>query len=480
MGSQDMSDRIQFYMSLLSIVLVVPCYLFGCCTIATAPPPTRTTGFCIVRDNDKAPERQERSAFSDEPQIAGASMETVPASMEIVPANLEKAPATTQRTSGIGRSLSSLLTRGTARAPRKRSDDTKTSDMPFSQQIMRRWIFMLSPNAIIWFLNAAFLLALLAICSESLAHWSIAYNSQFDIQKSAFIWKTHIIVDYIKMLRRITQVLYFLTSVWIKHRLVRSLPGTSSGVVTWTTSITISTVAIVPNIPQLSGLSNLSRPMLDSIGVLMMGFCMSVLAWIYVYLSIRNIKAATLSYWNTIEIIRENRLLNRWLIVRPLILLGMLLLPLCLISVRKIPLSFPAYMAIIIVSDFLFEYQQIQKGLFAMLVREISLPIDVRRKLDQARNPDGSLPNDINWGDTLRDLPQDFEGVGDSPMFNHYDFGDADHTSLHTDLYPMPSGSFSDVDLISHGDSNDTDLNDIDHITPYSRHQTIVMSRSNS
>ncbi|KAH6560685.1 hypothetical protein BASA60_000557 [Batrachochytrium salamandrivorans] len=311
--------------------------------------------------------------------------------------------------------------------------------MPFSQQIMRRWIFMLSPNAIIWFLNAAFLLALLAICSESLAHWSIAYNSQFDIQKSAFIWKTHIIVDYIKMLRRITQVLYFLTSVWIKHRLVRSLPG-----------------------------------------VLMMGFCMSVLAWIYVYLSIRNIKAATLSYWNTIEIIRENRLLNRWLIVRPLILLGMLLLPLCLISVRKIPLSFPAYMAIIIVSDFLFEYQQIQKGLFAMLVREISLPIDVRRKLDQARNPDGSLPNDINWGDTLRDLPQDFEGVGDSPMFNHYDFGDADHTSLHTDLYPMPSGSFSDVDLISHGDSNDTDLNDIDHITPYSRHQTIVMSRSNS
>ncbi|KAH6560684.1 hypothetical protein BASA60_000556 [Batrachochytrium salamandrivorans] len=114
-----MSDRIQFYMSLLSIVLVVPCYLFGCCTIATAPPPTRTTGFCIVRDNDKAPERQERSAFSDEPQIAGASMETVPASMEIVPANLEKAPATTQRTSGIGRSLSSLLTRGDCSCSKK-------------------------------------------------------------------------------------------------------------------------------------------------------------------------------------------------------------------------------------------------------------------------------------------------------------------------------------------------------------------------
>ncbi|KAH6572494.1 hypothetical protein BASA62_003321 [Batrachochytrium salamandrivorans] len=430
--------------------------------MSNAPPPTRTTGFCIVRDNDKAPERQERSAFSDEPQIAGASMETVPASMEIVPANLEKAPATTQRTSGIGRSLSSLLTRGAARAPRKRSDDTKTSDMPFSQQIMRRWIFMLSPNAIIWFLNAAFLLALLAICSESLAHWSIAYNSQFDIQKSAFIWKTHIIVDYIKMLRRITQVLYFLTSVWIKHRLVRSLPGTSSGVVTWTTSITISTVAIVPNIPQLSGLSNLSRPMLDSIGVLMMGFCMSVLAWdlrVFVYSKHQG------SYTELLEYHRDY---PRKPTAEPMA------------NLRKIPLSFPAYMAIIIVSDFLFEYQQIQKGLFAMLVREISLPIDVRRKLDQARNPDGSLPNDINWGDTLRDLPQDFEGVGDSPMFNHYDFGDADHTSLHTDLYPMPSGSFSDVDLISHGDSNDTDLNDIDHITPYSRHQTIVMSRSNS
>ncbi|KAH6571476.1 hypothetical protein BASA50_000658 [Batrachochytrium salamandrivorans] len=475
MGSQDLSDRIQFYMSLLSIVFVVPCYLFGCCTIATAPPPTRTTGLRVVRNGDKVPERQERSAFSDEPQIAGASMETVPASMEIVPANMEKTSTITQRTSGIGRSLSSLLTRGAARAPRKCSDDTKTSDMPFSQQIMRRWIFMLSPNAIIWFLNAAFLLALLAICSESLTHWSIAYNSQFDIQESIIVWKTHVIVDYIKMLRRVTQVMYFLTSVWIKHRLVRSLPGTSSGIVTWTTSIVISSVAIVPNIPQLSGLSHLSRPMLDSIAILLMGFCMSVLAWVYVYLSIRNIKAATLSYWNTIEIIQENLLLNRWLIVRPLILLGILFLPLSLISVKKTPLSFPSYIAIIIVSDFLFEYQQIQKGLFAMLVREISLPIDVRRKLDQARNLDGSPPNDINWGDTLCDLPQDFEGVGNSPMFNHYDFEAADRTSLHTDTSPMSSAVRSDMDLITHEDPAD-----VDRITPYSQHQVIVVSRSDA
>ncbi|KAJ1343935.1 hypothetical protein BSLG_001533 [Batrachochytrium salamandrivorans] len=260
-------------MSLLSIVFVVPCYLFGCCTIATAPPPTRTTGLRVVRNGDKVPERQERSAFSDEPQIAGASMETVPASMEIVPANMEKTSTITQRTSGIGRSLSSA-DEGAARAPRKCSDDTKTSDMPFSQQIMRRWIFMLSPNAIIWFLNAAFLLALLAICSESLTHWSIAYNNA-PTRHSGNV---------------------FSHSVWIKHRLVRSLPGTSSGIVTWTTSIVISSVAIVPNIPQLSGLSHLSRPMLDSIAILLMGFCMSVLAWVYVYLSIRNIKAATLSY----------------------------------------------------------------------------------------------------------------------------------------------------------------------------------------
>ncbi|KAH9246450.1 hypothetical protein BASA81_016010 [Batrachochytrium salamandrivorans] len=110
-----------------------------------------------------------------------------------------------------------------------------------------------------------------------------------------------------------------------------------------------------------------------------------------------------------------------------------------------------------------------------MLVREISLPIDVRRKLDQARNLDGSPPNDINWGDTLCDLPQDFEGVGNSPMFNHYDFEAADRTSLHTDTSPMSSAVRSDMDLITHEDPAD-----VDRITPYSQHQVIVVSRSDA
>ncbi|KAH9267807.1 hypothetical protein BASA83_009746 [Batrachochytrium salamandrivorans] len=311
--------------------------------------------------------------------------------------------------------------------------DTHTDTKPAPRPFTTKRLLALPPNSIIWFLNAAFVAALLVLCTVSLTHWSIAYNNHFDITACVLDWNTMSLVVVLQVLQRITQALYFLTSVWMKHRLVQSLPGASSAAIIWTTSITICVVAILPSVVQIRRLIGLSDRMFGSIAILMLGFCMSILAWIYVFLSVINIKAATLSYKNTISIIRNNRLLNRWLIVRPLLLAGISIVPLLIVTVKRAELDLTGYVAIIIISDFLFEYQQIQKGLFAMLVREICLPPNIRHKLDQVLCNDGSQLCDDSWGDHLNDDPKDFEFDECDQSFHHYDFGagsDDDHHSI--------------------------------------------------
>ncbi|KAJ1337136.1 hypothetical protein BSLG_006609 [Batrachochytrium salamandrivorans] len=437
-------DVPQYYLSMISIAFVLPCFMYGCYTIATAPPPSRTIAPCWVK-RKYAAEAAEKDAIINGVDFSVASqvgLHTVrkPKAAYIPSPSPAPPPSvggdTIQAESKSSKSGLSeqdvqinkgwLLKKG-ASSNQADADKCKPikgfAHLPFSERFLRRCIFVLSPNAIIWFLNLAFGSAQLVLCTVSLAHWSIAFNNKFDIYQSVIDWNTLPLVEVIHTLQHITQSVYFI-AIWTKHRLVRLLPGASSGFIVWGTSIFISMVAIVPSIPQLAPALRVEPETLENAAILMLAFCMSILAWIYVYLSIRNIKAATLSYTHTLHIIKSNRLLNWWLIIRPLILVGTIFIPLSFILISGKELDLSAYAAFIIVADFLFEYQQIQRGLFGILVREISLPPNVRRKLDQTVSPGDSYINDADWGDNLDDCPQDFEFESGQREFTHYDFGE--------------------------------------------------------
>ncbi|KAJ8328453.1 hypothetical protein BDV3_005696 [Batrachochytrium dendrobatidis] len=454
-GDQHLADTVQYYISMASIVLILPSFLYCCWTIASTPPPSRTCGPCwnkyIITAQQAELKALAAGAGFPEASRAGVIAAKQAAARDAAAAKEAAAAKSAAKEAAINSPPSTGPTMSTdTDAPYYPiKEKTPPSALPFSQQVIRRCIFVLTPNGIIWFLNLAGLIALLVMCVVSLAHWSIAFNNDFDIKKSTADWNSLELVEVIRILQTVSQSVYFLISVWMKHRLVRSLPGAASLFVVWATSIFICIVAVAPNIPSMFNPS-LARRRYATVATLLLGFCMTIMAWIYVLLCVKNIKAASLSVTNTLCIIRDNVVLNRWLILRPFVMLIIFLIPLLLLIIRRTALELSGYIALVIISDFLFEYQQIQRGLFAMLVREISLPENVRIKLDQALQAN-SQTNEADWGDGLNDDPRDFEVSiyegsdtcipnhhivrvsGGTSEYNPYDFGsDGDEKLIDT------------------------------------------------
>nr|KAJ3418181.1 hypothetical protein HK105_000236 [Polyrhizophydium stewartii] len=196
----------------------------------------------------------------------------------------------------------------------------------------------------------------------------------------------------------------------MKHSLVTSLPGVMPHFTIWVVSIFLCLLAAGP-VAVYSSFSVASRWSL--LATIIVCGCMSSLTWVYIFLAIRNVKEENATIAAALRIVTRKSKLSWWLIYRPILMLLISAGYLAFFILLPQSLDMTAGVAVIVLWDFLFEYKQIQRGLFAKLVREISLPEDARRKLSQARERENAMRkigDDSNESELYYDdNPADFE-----------------------------------------------------------------------
>eukprot|EP00842_Homolaphlyctis_polyrhiza_P004707 jgi/Hompol1/5237/HPOL_004270-RA len=245
-------------------------------------------------------------------------------------------------------------------------------------------------NLVLVFLNIAFIIVMGLISVISAGQLALAVRHGFrpddsirDIESNASL----ILLDKVAI---VAQVLYFWTSIWMKHRLVRSLPG-SSYIATWSVSVLLTIIATGP----LVSLS-IQKSMLTTLLLFVQLLCMTIVAWLYVLLAISTVRHSETSVLDALRIVRGDKILRSWLLMRPSTVLIITFVPALGILAAKKDLHLIG--PIVVISDFLFEYSQIHYGLFAKLVKEISLPPSVREKIPRShtvsRNDNGDCKED--------------------------------------------------------------------------------------
>ncbi|KAI8926983.1 hypothetical protein BC831DRAFT_454037, partial [Entophlyctis helioformis] len=237
------------------------------------------------------------------------------------------------------------------------------------------------PARILRWLNTAFLAIMGVLLATSIVRWGVAAQYDFMIEESVAAYNESTIPVVLYALQVFAEGFYFLASVWMKHSLVQSLPASSEhALATTCVSVFLAVSAIGPIIPTMF---SRTRSLWTSIATVILGLSMCIIAWFYVFLSVTYIKLPSATFWNAIQVIRTHKALNFWLIQRPLIMFVVSTPAIINVAIHRIPLELGGYIGFIVVCDFIYEYKQIEEGLFASLIRQVGLPPSLRTHLDK-------------------------------------------------------------------------------------------------
>eukprot|EP00842_Homolaphlyctis_polyrhiza_P004492 jgi/Hompol1/5043/HPOL_000734-RA len=238
-------------------------------------------------------------------------------------------------------------------------------------------------NFVLGFLNAAFVLAVGLELLWAVTMWIESFLHAFNYHTVVNIVESDQVMKVCYQILVTAQTIYFLTSIWMKHRLIRSLPGSST--------------------------ASVSKPKLwISLSSTMVCLFMNIVAWFYVLLAIDTVRHDNTNIADAMRIVYKSRVLRVWLLLRPILPSLFSIAYFIAIIARQSWLDVNALVSLTIVVDFFFEYSQIHYGLFAKLVSEISLPPDVRDKMKRIQASQAFADED-DWANDIPDGPEAFE-----------------------------------------------------------------------